>query len=158
MPQFPPLFIHAEASNLGAERWSNVPDGVTVRLMLRCYIDAETAPLARRRTRSLAVILATITFLCTACDFVTTPSGSLPVARDYCREHGFIDGKQLNDGDELIAECSVGTTPNGGAYSIALYLDADGPADKDDATAVEIGEYDHDGKMVHTTDGTVGGD
>jgi len=29
--------------------------------------------------------------------------------------------------DELVAECSAGPTPKGGAYSIARYLDADGP-------------------------------
>lgn len=127
--------------------------------MFRCYVAAGTAPVARHRTRTLAIILATIATLLTACDFGTTPSASSTVsARDYCREHGFIDGEQRNDARELIAECSLGPTPNGGAYAIARYLDADGPADKGDATTVEIGEYDDDGNVVHTTDGTVGGD
>lgn len=119
----------------------------------------EYRPLGSNGTRNAAVIIATIAILCTACDIGATPSASTTVsARDYCREHEFIDGEQRNDAGELVAECSTGPTPNGGAYSIARYLDADGPADKGDATTVEISEHDDDGNVVHTTYGAFGGD
>jgi hypothetical protein len=48
-----------------------------------------------------------------------------------------------------------GPTPNGGVYSIAYFRNDDGsPADEDDATKVEIVEYDEDDKVVQRTYGT----
>ncbi|MDQ3880347.1 MAG: hypothetical protein M3295_04670 [Chloroflexota bacterium] len=79
-----------------------------------------------------------------------------PAPRDYCAELGFEDGEERNAEVELIAECRLGPTPVGGAYSIARYL-ADGePVDKDDATEVEITEYDADGNVITTTVGSFG--
>lgn len=50
-----------------------------------------------------------------------------------------------------------GPTPNGGVRSTILYLDAENqPADKDDAVACEICEYDADGKVIMTTYGQFG--
>lgn len=45
-----------------------------------------------------------------------------------------------------------GPTPNGGAYSIAYFLDDHrDPVAKDEATAMEIIEFDADGEQVHRT-------
>jgi len=97
--------------------------------------------------------------LCGACDQAATPAASSTrAARDHCAELGFTRGEQRDDAGALVAECRAGPTPNGGAYSIARYLDAGEPAGKDDATTVEISEYRDDGTVVHTTQGTVNGD
>ena len=102
-------------------------------------------------TRRTALVLAAILLAGSACD-------NGPSARDFCAEAGFVDGEQRNDAGELVAECTEGPTPEGGAYSIARYSDADGPADKQDATEVEITEYDADGGVLNTTHGTLGED
>lgn len=57
----------------------------------------------------------------------------------------------------MVAETMIrkpGPTPNGGAYSEARFLDAQGnPVSKDKATRVEITEYTRTGKRVATTYG-----
>ena len=56
------------------------------------------------------------------------------------------------------SERHVGKTPNGGVESVAYFKDADGnPVDKEEATAVEIVEFDGDGKVVRRTCGVLGG-
>lgn len=109
-------------------------------------------------THRSTLALAAILLACAACndDGRGSQASSTPSARDFCAEAGFVDGEQRNDSGELIAECSEGPTPEGGAYSIARYSDADGPADKEDSTEVEITEYDADGNVLNTTYGTVG--
>jgi len=110
------------------------------------------------RARALAVVLVTALALVAGCDQGGEPS-ALPTgsARDYCAELGFVDGEGRNDAGELVAECHAETTPSGAAYSIARYLDADGPADKDDAVRVELTEYDQNGNEVNRTYGTLDG-
>ncbi len=50
-----------------------------------------------------------------------------------------------------------GPTPNGGARSVAYYRDdAGNPAEKAEATQVEIVEYDAEGKAVWRTYGRLG--
>ena len=44
-----------------------------------------------------------------------------------------------------------GPTPNGGVYSIAHFLKDGKPVPKADATAMEIIEFDADGRQVHRT-------
>lgn len=52
----------------------------------------------------------------------------------------------------MTQERTEGPTPHGGAYAIAYYQDANGqPADKADAVAVEIIEYNADGVEVWRT-------
>jgi len=47
-------------------------------------------------------------------------------------------------------------TPNGGAYSIAYWQDADGrPTAKDKAVAVEIHEFDDQGQPIFRTYATL---
>lgn len=47
-----------------------------------------------------------------------------------------------------------GPTPNGGAYAIAYFRDADGkPCSKDMATNIEIVEFDENGRDVFRTYG-----
>jgi hypothetical protein len=56
----------------------------------------------------------------------------------------------------VSSERGDGPTPNGGAYSIASFFDADGqPCAKDDAVTVVIGEYDSADKMICETVGSV---
>lgn len=102
-------------------------------------------------TGRTALVLAAIMLACSACD-------NGPSARDFCADAGFVDGEQRNDAGELVAECREGPTPEGGAYSIARYADADGPADKQDASEAEITEYDAQGNILNTTYGTPGDD
>lgn len=111
-----------------------------------------------RRPIVKLVAAISLAILCAACDEgATRPASSSGAPGAYCGDQGFVGGEQRNDADELIAECRVGLTPNGGAYSISRYSDADGPADKETATSVEIIEYDHDGNILQTTHGAPGG-
>jgi hypothetical protein len=49
-----------------------------------------------------------------------------------------------------------GPTPNGGAYAIAYFFDdARNPAPKDQATGVEVVEFDSRGEAIHRTSGTL---
>ena len=53
-------------------------------------------------------------------------------------------------------ETRPGPTPNGGAYSVASYLDANGnPAPRNAATRVEIVEYDENDTAISTTYGNL---
>ena len=119
-------------------------------------MDQVNRTLVHHRGRHVVLVLAALVALGVACDGGTNPSPSAtPAARDFCTEQGFVDGEQRNEAGELIAECELVSTPEGGAYSIARYSNANGPADKDDATDVEITEYDADGNVVTTTYGTI---
>lgn len=111
--------------------------------------------MTNNRTRHLIGLLAAVALLALAAG--CGGEGGDEAARDHCADAGFVDGEQRSDEGELIAECRPGPTPNGGAYSIARYSDAGGPADKDQATDAEITEYDEDGEVVQTTHGTLGG-
>jgi len=54
------------------------------------------------------------------------------------------------------SERKNGKTPNGGAYSIAYYLDAKGsPVDKKKAKRMRIIEYTKAGKAIHSTYGSI---
>lgn len=105
-----------------------------------------------------AAAVIAVMFLSAGCEVPVTPSAAAgPSAYDdYCGEHGFVDGKKRNDAGEVIEECSLGPTPNGGAYSIARYTDGRGPASEDDASTVEITEYDGAANVIKTTYGTLG--
>jgi len=63
--------------------------------------------------------------------------------------------------DELplgSVERAEGPTPNGGAYSVAIFLDdLRRPVPKEEATAVEIQEFDEDGTMIFRTYGELPG-
>lgn len=51
-----------------------------------------------------------------------------------------------------MEERTEGPTPNGGAYAIAYFQDADGnPADKDAAVQAEIVEFDEQGNQLFRT-------
>ncbi len=102
----------------------------------------------RRSVRGIAVAsLMAITMLVIACDPAPGSGGTTtPAARDFCVELGFVDGEQRDDDGEIVAECRLGPTPNGGAYSIARYS----------GSQVEITEYDVEGNVIATTQGTVG--
>jgi hypothetical protein len=55
-------------------------------------------------------------------------------------------------GDAETSERIEGPTPNGGAYSIANFLDAGrAPTTRDRAVFLEIMEYDEDGNMLFRT-------
>lgn len=50
------------------------------------------------------------------------------------------------------SERIAGPTPNGGAYSVANYLDADrNPCPKSEAALIEILEFDEDGDSIFQT-------
>lgn len=52
----------------------------------------------------------------------------------------------------LTVERKVGKTPNGGAYSVAHYLNTKGqPVPKDKAEQIKIFEYDKDDNLLFTT-------
>lgn len=51
-----------------------------------------------------------------------------------------------------------GPTPNGGAYAVAIFSRDGKPAEKADATAVEITEYAADGTALLRTYGRLTGD
>lgn len=52
--------------------------------------------------------------------------------------------------------CTDGPTPAGGAYAVGTYLDENGePVPKDEATQLEIIEYDEDGNELQSTLGTL---
>ena len=53
----------------------------------------------------------------------------------------------------LPPERSDGPTPNGGAYALAYFSKAGGPALRGDADAVEIVEYTADGREIFRTYG-----
>ncbi len=56
----------------------------------------------------------------------------------------------------MTSEQREGPTPNGGVRSVIYYQADDGsPAEKEQATACEIIEYDADGEVVNRTYGTL---
>jgi hypothetical protein len=56
----------------------------------------------------------------------------------------------------MTEERTEGPTPNGGAYAIAYFQDADGqPVTKDKAVKVEIVEFDASGKAIWRTYGEI---
>jgi YD repeat-containing protein len=57
----------------------------------------------------------------------------------------------------MAAVRTQGPTPNGGAYAVASFMDADGnPVEQADATQLVIVEYDSADRMLAETVGTVG--
>lgn len=106
-----------------------------------------------------AAAITAVMLVCAGCEESATPSAAAaPSAHDYCGEQGFVDGEKHNNAGEVIEECSLGPTPNRGAYSIARYRDGQGPTSKDEAVNVEIAEYDAAGNVIETTFGTLGRD
>jgi hypothetical protein len=73
---------------------------------------------------------------------------------------GHSDSTETSATDPTLAfnqELHRGRTPNGGAYSIASFFDAEGnPAKKADAARAEIVEYSGDGIEIARTFGTFG--
>lgn len=66
--------------------------------------------------------------------------------RDILLSHGDVPPE--DETQERIDE----PTPNGGMYSIAYFSDAEGnPTTKENATRMEIVEFDRDGKQIHRT-------
>jgi hypothetical protein len=54
-------------------------------------------------------------------------------------------------------EIKIGPTPSGGAYMVAYFSDDTGnPVEKEQATQVEIHEFDEAGKNIQRTYGRVG--
>jgi len=81
-----------------------------------------------------------------------TPAAELNIRPQRMPQKGGVFGPSMNIA--LTSESQDGPTPNGGVRSTAYYTDDAGrPCPKDDATQLEIVEYDAAGQAVFRTYG-----